>query len=50
MVQFERGEARITGRTDLIPLDFRVTIVFRWEDGACLHRHADHLADKQKPT
>jgi hypothetical protein len=52
VVQFERGVARITGRPDALPLDFRVTMVFRWEDGAwrLLHRHADHLAGKQKPT
>jgi hypothetical protein len=34
VVQFERGEARITGRHDPLILDFRVTMVFRWEDGA----------------
>ena len=52
VVQFERGEARVTGRTELLLLNFRVTMVFRWEDGAwrLLHRHADHLAEKQKPT
>jgi SnoaL-like domain len=52
VVQFERGEARITGRPDPLPLDFRVTMVFRWEDGAwkLLHRHADHLSDKQRPS
>ncbi len=35
-----------------LPLNFRVTMAFRWEDGAwrLLHRHADHLAEKQKPT
>jgi hypothetical protein len=51
-VQFERGEARITGRPDPLILDFRVTMVFRWEDGAwrLIHRHADHLAEKQRPT
>lgn len=52
VVQFERGKARITGRAAPLPLDFRVTMVFRWEDGAwkLLHRHADHLADQQKPS
>jgi len=52
VVQFERGEARITGRATPLSLDFRVTMVFRWEDGAwkLLHRHADHLTDKQKPS
>ena len=51
-VQFERGEARITGRPDPLPIDFRVTMVFRWEDGAwrLFHRHADYLEAKQRPT
>jgi hypothetical protein len=52
VVQFERGEARIVGRPDPLPIDFRVTMVFRWEEGAwrLLHRHADHLGAKQRPT
>jgi SnoaL-like domain len=52
VVQFERGEARITGRETPLRLDFRVTMVFRWEHGAwkLLHRHADHLFDTQKPA
>ncbi len=52
VVQFERGEARISGRHDPLVLDFRVTMVFRWEDEAwkLIHRHADHLAGKQRPT
>jgi len=52
VVQFERAQARITGRPAPLVLDFRVTMVFRWEDGAwkLLHRHADHLSDKQKPS
>jgi ketosteroid isomerase-like protein len=52
VVQFERGEARVTGRTAPLNLDFRVTMIFRWENGAwkLVHRHADHLVDKQKPT
>lgn len=52
VVQFERGQARVTGRPAPLVLDFRVTMVFRWEDGTwtLLHRHADHLSDKQKPS
>ncbi|MGH7332342.1 MAG: YybH family protein [Candidatus Rokuibacteriota bacterium] len=52
VVQFERGEARIRGRPTPLPLDFRVTMVFRWEDGAwkLLHRHADHLRDTPNPS
>ena len=52
VVQFERGEARITGRDAPLRLDFRVTMVFRLEGGdwKLLHRHADHLFEKQSPT
>jgi hypothetical protein len=51
VVQFERGEARIVGRAEPLRVDFRVTMVFRREDGAwrLAHRHADHLVEKQKP-
>ncbi len=51
-VQFERGQARLRGRPTPLPLDFRVTMVFRWENDAwkLLHRHADHLTDKQRPS
>jgi hypothetical protein len=46
-----RGEARIVGRAEPLRLDFRVTMVFRREDGAwrLAHRHADPLVEKQKP-
>ena len=51
-VQFERGEARVTGRAEPLALNFRVTMAFRWEDGGwkLAHRHADHLAEKQRPA
>jgi hypothetical protein len=51
VAQFERGEARIAGRAEPLELNFRVTMAFRWEDGAwkLVHRHADHLAEKQRP-
>lgn len=51
VVQFERGEAHMIDRPEPLGLDFRVTMVFRWEDGAwrLIHRHADHLVDKQRP-
>lgn len=52
IVQFERGEARLAGRAAPLRLDFRVTMVFRVEDGEwkLIHRHADHLFAKQKPA
>jgi hypothetical protein len=52
VVQFERGEARIRGRPDPLILDFRVTMVFRWEEEEwkLIHRHADHLGERQRPT
>lgn len=51
-VQFERIEAHLTGTPQPARMDLRVTMVFRWEDGAwrLLHRHADHLMDKQAPA
>ena len=52
VVQFERGEAHIRDRAAPLTLDFRVTMVFRWESTAwrLVHRHADHLSGKQRPT
>jgi len=51
VVQFERGEAQLSSGAPL-RLDFRVTMVFRWEGDAwkLVHRHADHLIEKQSPT
>jgi hypothetical protein len=51
VVQLERGEARVTGRAAPLRLDFRVTMAFRVENGdwKLVHRHADHLIDKQRP-
>jgi hypothetical protein len=51
VVQFERGEAKIAGRTEPLRIDFRVTMAFRREDGVwrLVHRHADPLVEKQKP-
>jgi hypothetical protein len=52
VVQFERGEAQLSGGASPLRLDFRVTMIFRWEDDAwkLVHRHADHLIEKQSPT
>jgi hypothetical protein len=51
VVQVERGEARLAGRAEPLRIDFRVTMVFRREDGAwrLVHRHADPLVEKHKP-
>lgn len=52
VVQFERGEAQLSGSPKPLRLDFRVTMIFRWEGDAwkLVHRHADHLIEKQSPT
>ncbi len=52
VVQFEHGECQVIGRTTPLRLDYRVTMVFRWEDGRwkLLHRHADHLFHKERPS
>jgi hypothetical protein len=52
VVQLERGEAHLNGRAAPLRIDFRVTMIFRWENGAwkLVHRHADHLIEKQSPT
>ena len=46
-VGFMKGEARMRGKADAIPMKLRVTEVFRREDGEwkMVHRHADGLAD-----
>jgi SnoaL-like domain len=52
VVQFERGEARLTDREAPLRIDFRVTMAFRLEGDAwkLLHRHADHMIEQQKPV
>ncbi len=52
VVQFERIEARVVGRSEPMRLALRVTMVFRREDGEwkLLHRHADPLVEKKAPN
>lgn len=47
-VGFMRGKAHMRGKSDAIPMDLRVTEVFRRENGdwKLVHRHADALAEK----
>jgi ketosteroid isomerase-like protein len=49
-VGFMRGEARMRGKAEAIPMNLRVTEVFRREDGEwkMVHRHADPLAESKK--
>jgi len=48
-VEIERGEAKIGGREEITPLDLRVTMIFRPEDGTwkIVHRHADLITTAQ---
>jgi ketosteroid isomerase-like protein len=48
---YMRGHARMRGRPDPIPMQLRVTEVFRREGGAwkMVHRHADPLAERATP-
>jgi ketosteroid isomerase-like protein len=49
-VGFMRGEARMRGQADAIPMNLRVTEVFRREDGEwkMVHRHADGLGESKR--
>jgi ketosteroid isomerase-like protein len=48
-VGFMRGKAHMRGKSDAIPMNLRVTEVFRREGGSwkLVHRHADPLADSR---
>jgi hypothetical protein len=52
VVQFERIEARVHGRPEPQRMALRVTMVFRWEGDRfrLVHRHGDHLVEKQPPV
>jgi ketosteroid isomerase-like protein len=43
VVEVERGRAKVSGGTEVLPLALRVTSLFRLESGAwkLVHRHAD---------
>lgn len=45
---FQRSNIRMQGKVQAIPMDLRVTEVFRRQDGAwkLVHRHADTLVEK----
>jgi ketosteroid isomerase-like protein len=44
-VWVERAKAKVGGREDLAPIDLRVTMIFRPEEGTwkVVHRHADSI-------
>ena len=46
----QRSTVRMKGKADAIPIDLRVTEVFRREDGEwkLVHRHADPLTSESK--
>ena len=45
IVWVERARAKVGGREDIAPLELRVTMIFRPEDGTwkVVHRHADPI-------
>jgi ketosteroid isomerase-like protein len=45
IVWVERTKAKVGGREDVTPIDLRVTMIFRPEDGTwkVVHRHADPI-------
>jgi ketosteroid isomerase-like protein len=45
VVWVERAKAKVGGREDVAPIDVRVTMIFRPEDGTwkVVHRHADSI-------
>lgn len=49
-VGFQRATAQMHGRKDVIPMNLRVTEIFRREDNEwkLIHRHADLLASKNE--
>ncbi len=49
MVWVERAKAKLGGRQDIVPIDLRVTTIFRPEDGVwkVVHRHADPITTAQ---
>ena len=49
IVWVERAKAKLGGRQDIVPIDLRVTTIFRPEDGVwkVVHRHADPITTAQ---
>ena len=49
VVWVERARAKVAGREDVVPLDLRVTMIFRPEGGEwkIVHRHADPITTAQ---
>ncbi len=49
VVRVERARAKVGGSEDITPIDLRVTMVFRPEDGEwkVVHRHADPITTEQ---
>ena len=49
IVWVERTKAKLGGRQDIVPIDLRVTTIFRPEDGTwkVVHRHADPITTAQ---
>ncbi len=45
VVEIERTKGRVGGREDIAPVDLRVTMIFRPEEGTwkVVHRHADPI-------
>ena len=49
IVRVERARAKVGGSEDITPIDLRVTMIFRPEDGEwkVVHRHADPITTAQ---
>ena len=49
IVWVERTKAKVGGRQEIVPIDLRVTTIFRPEDGTwkVVHRHADPITTAQ---
>ncbi|MBW3555360.1 MAG: nuclear transport factor 2 family protein [Actinobacteria bacterium] len=52
VVQLERGQARLSGSDEMVPLALRVTMIFRREEDTwkVTHRHADPITTARPIT